>query len=174
MKCYPCWLVSYSVIWNKRTYFNFLLFQSHLSGLFGVFYNLNPLPVLCPCFLILNLAMPVTYLVWTLDTVQTSQGTSVYPLHNLKECSCWSHSGSSSWVRRVRMCLWGSHWRRGDSSFSQSLSASQHCRKSLHTLGCPTAHSHTPARTSRQTNRQDRMLHALIKELAGCNLALYN
>lgn len=139
-----------------------------------------PLPVISPCFLTLDLAMPVAYLEWTFDTAQTSQGTSGYPLHNLKECSCWTLIREALvWVRRVRMCLWGkgrieNHWRRGDSNFSQPLSPSQHCRKSLCTLECTTAHSHAPAQTTRQTNRRDRALLALIKELAGCNLALYN
>lgn len=173
-----CFL-SHSVILNKIRIFIFLFFN-HSSGLFGHFHKLNPLPVISSCFLIFDLAMPVTYLEWTFDTVQISQVTSVHPLHNLKERSCWTLIREARlWVRRVRMCLWGkgrleNHWRRGDSNFSQPLSASQHCRKSLHTLGCTAAHSHATAQTSRQTNRQDRVLLALIKELAGCNLAPYN
>lgn len=149
-----------------KTYFNFPLFQSHLSGLFGLFYNLSPHPLISPCFLIFDLAMPVTYLGEFLTFVQ---GTSVHPLHNLKEPSCWTLIREALlWVRRVTMCLWGkgrveNYWRRGDSSFSQPLSASQHCRKRLCTVGCTAVHSHAPAQTPRQTNRRETecSLHSL-------------
>lgn len=163
-----------------KVYFHVPLFRSHLSDLFGLFYILNTLLVVSSCFLILDLAMPVTYLAGNFDTLQTSQGTSVHPLHNLKERSCWILIQEALvWVRRVRMSLWGkgrveNHWGRGDCNFSQPLPASQHRRKSLHTLGWTTAHSHAPAQTPRQANRQDRVLLALIKELARCNLVLCN
>lgn len=67
-----------------------------------------------------------------LTLLQTSQHTSVYPLHNLKEHTCWTLIQETLvWVRGVRMCLCGkgkveNHWRRGDSSFSWPLSASEH------------------------------------------------
>lgn len=179
VKSYPYWLVSYSAVLNKKTCH--FAFFSITFKVWRVFF-LQPctpsrdiLPLSATWFGSASHRRCMTLL----TLLQISQRTRVYPLHNLKERTCWTLIQESLvWVRGVRMGLWGkgrveNHGRRGDSSFSRPPSASQHRRKSLRTLRCTTTLLHAPAQTHRQTNSEEQcFLHPLRNEQV-CNLPLY-